>query len=200
MARTHSTFDETYPAGTLAANQIDEIVRRTRLEVKELLEQGVVEDCDEDPVVLKDAVSGRKLSKKLVIPAHAFNGADSSTPVHAYRTQDEEANGYWAAIVLPPGVTIRLIEVLFNNGTAGQVDISVKKIAFSVAATETTVWEESDSVGGLHIADSGAIAEVVSEDAYYVIEIDAPGSSELLAFLLYAVRITYDTESHLTTI
>lgn len=187
------------PAGGDPAKTADDHLRRLRLDLDERLSEIFV-DFDADPVVLKDAILGKKTSKYLVVPHSAMVG------VNTYITDGTaevlgSAGPAYLPIILPPGVTIKEIEFRVDRGAAVNVAITMRRRQINAVAAEATFATDIvTAVAGPHVVTTltadPALAHVVSADFQYYARLDYGGAA---AGYFHAMRIKYDTPSSLVT-
>lgn len=183
------------PAGTVQAKQIDDEIRYLREDIEERMEQLLVDNWSIDPLVLKDSVSGRVFGKTITIPGVAFhkdggnyNASNTGFDASSYTDSDPLI----APLELPVGCTIKLMEVLGNRGSAGSIQVRLHRHAFATVANTVLITTVAVGGAGAQLVESGVLAETIATNAYYTIDVDAPGTAGNI-YYLYAVRITYDT-------
>lgn len=192
MAYTHAWTDNV-PLGSEAAANIDDFMRRARLDIHERMNDVVV-DWTADPVVPKTPGSGATR----IIPAAAFqtlggpmDGSsfldDSGLSLHLIGSGPN-----WAAPIsdfIAIGSKIVKLEYLVDRNTITTVTFSLLSMTFSLTPTPATEHTIATSAGGLQIVDSGAIAITLDVGKIYVIEVDK-GSTGGQTGKFYGVRVT----------
>lgn len=195
----------TAPAGTVQASQIDDEIRKLRVDVDERMSDVAV-DWAADPVVLKPEYLGNVVGKQLVIPYSAF--ASNRGP---FGTKEVIVNiGYLnaftdspiliAPVILPPGAKITKVEVMIDKGDAASIAWDLYSRSF--AAGEARPGSQTAMVSLIHkteaganvlVSDSGVVAFTVDADHMYYIAVDGVGAAGN-SFDLYGARVTYDVD------
>lgn len=198
MAYTNAWTDNV-PLGSEAAKNIDDFMRRVRLDIHERMDN-VVADWTADPVVPLAAGTF-----KIVIPASGFQGLQADTSSWF----EGGATGAWVISddypipvtsgsrsvaapisgLIPAGRTITQIEWLINRNTAPTFTASLISITFDLAQTIAVEHTISTSVGGLQLLDSGAISITLDNAKYYSLNADIGIVGGNTAFL-FAARVT----------
>lgn len=199
MAYTDTWVNLENIAGATPANQIDDKFRARGLGIKERMNEIFV-DWEADPVVLKDSVLGKVTGKTLVIPHTLFRERSSVGAFNA--TLDGSGMGAFgdtgvlqASIVLPPGTTLKLVEILINT-IADSINWEVFSYTFGAALpTKTLIESATDPTAGVHFITTGVLSEVIDAQHTYHISVDSTSSSTPPKFVVYGARITYDTPS-----
>lgn len=210
-------WSKVIPAGGVAAKLIDDHARQLRLDLEErlqiLFEPSVVGDPDHpqpisfarDPLVLANAIIGKKADKKLVIPWTSFivNSGGVSVGHSTFKiTGFGTSEPLLTSIMLPPGCTLKRVEMMSDKGTCTNVVINIRKRAFAAGAAvdeSTLIATVTNLAAGRTIAVTPDFAEVIDDDMLYYIEVDALGTF-IQTFFFYGVRLTYDAPSALITI
>lgn len=171
--------DATPPVGVLAIH-LDDHIRQLRLDIGERL-RTIVEDIDADPLVV-----GKVAGKRLLLPYSAAMVNGSHTVSDDRLSLNAGARAIFP-VVLPPGVTIKLFEVMCLNTFGTNITATLQRMAFGAFTKFTLSTKLLSTIGGPHTITSDAIAAVVANDSTYTLEVSAPAS-----FVIAAARITYD--------
>lgn len=188
---------------TTPANQIDDKFRDRMNGLQERLETELIQDCEADPWVVQDALKGKVTGKVLVIPHSAFielaSVGDLTLAFGSNSMGWVNGDGVMqAAVMLPPGVTVTLVEFLINNGS-GTFNWRFFKHAFSTSShTETNIATGTSATTGDQIVSSGVLAEVIDGGQIYQISCHNTGVTPSVA--VFGARITYNTPSSQQTI
>lgn len=202
-------WNDTDPPGSELAKNIDDHIRKLRLQIDERMEAMLVEDWAADPLAYLDAVSGKKTGKQILIPFGAFlYGTTGSTSkgveMHtSYVETYVDTGPMIAPVILPPGVTVTLVELMADKGDTTSVSWQFSYRLFSAGGStdDENVIDAGTtfSTAGIQIKATGALTEVIAANTLYWIRVSATGSSGQ-AYDLFGARITYDTPAHLNTI
>jgi hypothetical protein len=207
------------PAGaTTQAKLIDDHIRQLRLDLQErfnatLFKPSEAGDPDDpqpnaflrDPLVLKDEVSGKKKDKVMIIHyAEAIkNTLGKEFVFDQYKmTAFTDTAPIYYPIHLPPGVTLKRVEVMNDKIDAGSVVIRVLKRQFLAGAAlndNVQIATVTNLVAGRVISAPADFAEVIAADFMYYIEIEATGTAGN-GFAIMGIRLTYDSPTHQTTL
>ena len=207
------------PAGaTTQAKLIDDHIRQLRLDLEErfnstLYKPSEAGDPDDpqpnaflrDPLVLKDGVSGKKKDKQLVIPYSAFikNTLGKEFIFDQYKlTAFTDTSPIYAPFILPPGVTLKRVEVMNDRHDAGSVVIRILKRTFAAGEavdTNVEIATVANLAAGRVLSAPADFAEVIAAGTLYYIEIEATGTAGN-SFYVMGVRLTYDSPTHQTTL
>lgn len=191
MAYTRGWSDGT-PAGSRAANQIDDAIREFKVDLHERMDSTFAVDWTADPVVARDEIKGAA-TKTCIIHGTAFTMETSDNG--SYNDTGESGLGtfgsYWAPLLLPPGVTITKVRWLVTNNNAVTLSLFLRMMEFSTALTITTHNAMTTVVVGAQIKDSGALAVLVDATHAYYLAFDSNGGVATV-HQLHAVEVTYD--------
>ena len=208
MARTNE-WTTTHPPGTELARNIDDIIRRLRLDIDERMREFIPNWADEPgPVVLADVYLGVKTSKQVVYPFNYFNGGGYGSEA-VYETAGGRVlavvstGPLFCPIVLPPGVTIRFIDLHVNRGIVFSIDWSLYSRTFGSATAPSPLESKSvitagNSTSQMQFEDEDGI--VVDGNTMYYVGVEGFGGIPGASFSVYGLRVTYDTPNNLSTI
>lgn len=211
-------WSKVIPAGPTQAKLIDDHIRQLRLDLEERLQvlfaASVVGDPDHpqpisflrDPLVLTNAIIGKKLDKKMIIPFSSFVkeplGKEIDYAPGGRLLGFTDSAPIFASIILPPGVTLKRVELMNDRVDAGSVTMNVRRRPFmtgGVHDNSTVIATVNNALNGIVISAPPDFAEVIADDQMYFIEIEAAGSAGN-GFSLMGARLTYDTPSALMTL
>ena len=211
-------WSKVIPAGGVSAKLIDDHARQLRLDLEErlsmLFEPAVVGDPDfpqpisfaRDPLVLANAIIGKKADKKLIIPYSDFvkNTLGKEFIFDQFKLiAFTDSAPLICPIILPPGVTLKRIEFLNNRLDAGSVIFDLRKRIFVAggAIDENTLVATVTNNGavGLVISAPADFAEVILDNWFYWVVVDATGTAGN-GFEIMGIRLTYDAPNALDTL
>lgn len=214
-----NVWSSVIPAGGVQAKLIDDHIRQLRLDLEErfnsvLFAPSVAGDADHpqpnamlrDPLVLKDAVKGKKADKKLIIPYSDFikNTLGKEFVFDQYKLiAFTDSAPLICPIILPPGVTLKRIEFLNNRLDAGSVIFDLRKRVFAAggAIDDNTLVATVTNNGavGLVISAPADFAEVILDNWFYWVVVDATGTAGN-GFEIMGIRLTYDAPDSMSTL
>lgn len=188
----------TVDGSTTDAKDIDVKLTNIADALKERLEDVLIEDATDDPWVLKDTAGGAVVGKRLLIPHTSFvplTGNTSAVRPTDIINIDEPGEWSQASLILPPGVTITLVEFLVDMATNDTINWKLFSHNFSTTTpgTENAIASGSSVATGVHIISSGALGHVVLNNLLYQLAINVTGVNP--SFLLHGARVTYNTPS-----
>lgn len=202
MAYTDA-FTINFVPGSTKANLIDDKILAILRMLQERLEDKFVEDMTADPLVLLPEVSGLVTGKQLLIPWTEFHYTSAGTNLllsEGYATPSKDTSALIAALVLPPGTTLKQVEFATLGISAG-LRVQCFKYEFATG-TRTSIFDEAKAENLTHHIDTvTGLSEVIDGDYLYYLSVDsgAASSTDASAFRLYGARVTYDTTSHMLT-
>jgi hypothetical protein len=197
MPYTNATFDPAVPAGSSQLSAGDDSVRTLKLDIKERLETLVV-DFDDDPLeILPGVIAGLTpphVGRKKIIPFSSFIYGRSDE-VNIYNSNvaqsDDTGRSFFASVDLPHGSIIKEVEVIWNRAVNVSLQLEVFSVTFDAAVTRSSIVIVTETGAGIQLSSSGPLSYAITEDETIAIEVTPPSAGEI--FLIYAVRITYDT-------
>src|SRR5690349_20727762 len=165
MAFTNA-WSDVIPAGGTQAKLIDDHIRQLRLDLHERLNAVLTQDWTADPLVLLDIISGKKNDKKLTLPYSAFVKEPLGKEI--YYDADKlivftDSAPIKCPIVLPPGVTLKRVELMNDINDSGGVTMDIRKRPFAAGAPvdESTLIATVTNVGAGRVISAPAdFAEV----------------------------------------
>jgi hypothetical protein len=194
------------PAGGVQAKLIDDHIRQLRLDLGERFLDTLFTDMALDPLVLKDAVKGKKVDKKLIIPFSDFikGSLGKEFLFDQYKlTAFTDTVPLICPIQLPPGVTLKRIEFMNDRVDAGSVIFDLRKRDFGAGfpnndnALVATVTNNGPV--GVVVSAPADFAEVIDANHFYWVVVDATGTAGN-SFQIMGIRLTYDAPDSLSTI
>jgi hypothetical protein len=189
----------TDPAGSVQAKQIDDEMRKLRVDIDERWAD-IMLDTTADPVDLKPQFKGNVVGKQLILPYSDFNSSTTGKETYyqaGYGQAFTDTGPLVAGIKLSPGCTITLVEVLVDKGDANSVEFDFYTRSFAAGAGRP--GSQTAQVSQAHIANvaagvvlmtSGVIAIAVDNAHLYYIVIEGIGPAGN-SFDFYGARITY---------
>jgi len=197
MAYSRGWSDST-PAGSRAANQIDDAIREKCVDIHERMDSTFANDWTADPVVAKPEIKGNVVGKRLYIPGHAFQVDSSFAAASAYASgapfsglQINSADpAIGGPLILPPAsvVVITKIRWRVTNVDTAALSMTLYSVLFAVAATRVQEHTMAGALAADTIYDSGTIA-VNTDNKMLYLAIDKTSGA---AYKLWGVEITYD--------
>jgi hypothetical protein len=194
------------PAGGVQAKLIDDHIRQLRLDLAERFEDVLFVDMDTDPIVLKDAVKGKKVDKKLIIgfAELAKNILGKEYVIDAFKmTAFTDSAVIIYPIKLPPGVTLKRMEIMNDRVDSGSVIFELRKRDFGAGfPTNDSVLVATvtnNGVAGVVVSAPADFAEVIGDDQIYFITMEATGTAGH-SYNIFGIRLTYDAPDSLSTI
>lgn len=196
MAYTRSWSDAT-PAGTRAANQIDDAIREFKVDLHERMDD-IVDDWAADPVVVQGAVSGRVTGRVLLFGPHILqNRQDEHDTQHQdnYVQLDigETMNGQ---LLVPAGITITDFDAVVDIQLSGTFTVELYEVAY-LTGTKNSIVTRTRSTNGVGLTDSGTISYTVNAGSWLGIRAVCSG---IFHARFYGCRITYDRPDGLSVI
>lgn len=201
MAYTNA-WTVSVPAGSAPANQIDDYMRRTRLDIQERL-LSVFDNMTDDPVVVKDSIKGKVIGKRMIIPYTSFVLDDPSSDAVTYEGSDtgddpmiivnSSAGPVRASVILPGGITITRIQWLLDNTDSNQITLKLLAANFAVGSTLITLNSMIKGDSGEEIVDSGTISIPISDPAGRFFWLWADKNTGGGPFHIKAVQLVYTT-------
>lgn len=190
--------------GSTPARDIDDKFRLFKRALEERLETYLVKDVNADPWEPPDELAGTIEGKKLFIGPAAFREHNSSVKAtelnDSFLTCFHGSGKIITPVMLPAGVTIKLIEFLVNRGDVTGILWHLNTINFDSPATVAEVASNTDTVAGLHV-HSQALNHTVVDSALYQLDLHSTGGVLTTpSWFFYGVRITYDTPDSTKTI
>jgi hypothetical protein len=184
-----NAWNVTDPPGTEQARNIDDHIRKLRLDLEERFESSLVVDMSADPLVLRDEVLGKQDGKQIIINFDEF-AIDTGSSVDYI-----PASGYLeagapmtAAIKLMAGVTITKVELLCDRLAAGVFAWRVYSRAFSgVAPTEVTLVNHAGA--GVTVSDTGDVEWLIGAGEIYYVYVGSTIDNKRI----YGARVTFNT-------
>lgn len=193
-----NTWAETEYPGTTQARDIDDKARLTALAIEERMEDALVVDWRADPVVPKDSLLGKKVGKYLLIGCERFrelNGTLKAVELNPnFLAVFRGSARVMAHVHLPPGTTIKLVELMVNRGDVTNYTWRLISVDFANPPTETVLINDAAvATAGFHIRSSAVQNIAVAENKLYYLDLDTAGAADVNSMFLYGARITYDT-------
>lgn len=196
MAFTNN-WDNNIPSGAVAANQIDEHIRRVRLDVYERL-ASIFKDINADPLELKSAIIGAKDHSILSIAPHGFMPIDDEDDIERLDTNintDNSGGGeMYLPLMLPVGMKVRRYAVLVNRGTRTNAKLLVRSINVTTGAAVDIVPLVTKTTAGIFLLTHDAeIEDTVAANEARFIRVSFDYSGLPARGAIYGVQITYDS-------
>ena len=198
----------TIPPGGTQAKQIDDEIRKLRVDIDERFADVMV-DVLADPVDLKPQFKGNVDGKVMVIPFAAFN-SNTETKETFY----ENGRGFaftdtgpvMAPVILSPGCIVTKVEVLVDKGDAASVEFDFFARSFAAGAgrpgsttAQVSLFHGAGAGAGVILIASGVLAVVIDDEQLYYIAIDGIGAAGN-SYDFYGARVTYNTPDCRNTI
>jgi hypothetical protein len=199
-------WSNTIPSGNTPANQIDDHIRQVRFDVAQRLGEIFV-DFAASPLVFRDFILGKATGKKMLIPPHAFIGADLDPVAFGDDSvATTEVTTLYAPVILPPGAVITQIRAAVKRGATGVLNFALLSHTFNTAVTLAveSIISQGITANTTTIIDTGVIAvgsrPVIDAAKTYKLKQYVASPNSLLFHWNYGVEITYDVDSSLVTL
>jgi hypothetical protein len=197
-------WTETLVPGSTPAREIDDKFRLLSLAIKERMEgSGLVADWSADPVVKTAETKGEVTGKKILIGGSSFrelNGTLKAVELNPnFLAVFRGSARVIAPVILPAGVTLKLIEWFVNRGDVTNYTWRLVSVLFASPATESVIATNTDAVAGLHI-HSQVLNHTIADSGVYYLDLDTAGAADVNSLFLYGVRLTYDTPDSTKTL
>lgn len=193
-------WDVTQPPGTTQAKQIDDEIRKLRVDIDERWRDFMVDPLA-DPVDLKPQFKGNVVGKILVIPFANFNSNTSAKETwynNGYGQAFTDTGPLLAGVSLTPGCIVTKVEVLVDKGDAASVEFDFFARSFAAGAgrpgsqtAQASLFHGSGAGAGVIIIASGVLAVTIDAAQMYYIALDGIGAAGN-SFDFYGARVTYD--------
>jgi len=189
------SWNEATPAGTRAANQIDDAIREFKVDLRERMNSTLVNDWTVDPVVAKSAISGLVNGKYLLFGPHILTNRqdehDTSHQEEYFQFDGTEASQ--GSLIFPLGITIVEFAVLVNKVSGVNMTIEFYRTSFTTGV-KTSIHTLTHSAVGITQSTSPALADVPDLDRMYHIRAVGNGCR------FYGARFKYNTPSSVAVI
>ena len=192
----------TVPGSTTPSADIDVKLTNIPDALKERLEDVLVDDVTDDPWVLKNTAGGPVTGKRLLIPGTMFRerqggGSDPSLN-DIFIGAFGDAQVMQAPVMLPPGVTVTLVEFLMRV-SSGNVLWEFYNHQFTTPTVTKVVLESGSQAGSgvnaVVIGTAAPVAHVIAPDRFYHVSLDTATSGGGILLEIYGCRITYNVPS-----
>lgn len=196
MPYTRSWSDAT-PAGTRAANQIDDAIREFKVDLHERMDSALVTDWTTDPVVAKPEVSGKVDGKYVLFgPQILQPRQDEHDIAYDKNLVDLDTTEImWGALSpLPVGVIITEFATVVDRVSGANATIAFYSVDFSTGVGSAAIATLVTSVAGINLIVSGVLAEGTTNDRYYAVSVVGNNPK------CYGFRIKYNTPSSVNVI
>jgi hypothetical protein len=201
-----NAWNVTDPPGTEQAKNIDDHIRRLRVDLGDRLADLVV-DVMADPLKLKADAQDPVVDKQLIIPFSDFmvttNGKEAEFH-DGYCLAYTDTGLLMCPVQVPVGCTITKVEVLVDVADADSINWSFDSRSFAAGGgrpasqTAQVILANGNVAGaGVKIGASGVLAVLVSAAQMYYIAIDGVGANGN-SYDLYGARVTYTSPSAAT--
>lgn len=186
----------TTPAGSVPAKNIDDEIRKLRVDIDERMADIVV-DWTADPVVLRDLYSGKLTNRHLYVGFPEFNSEqDGGKSIY---TQVDRIDAFTnsfplvAMLRVPVGCTITLVELLTTISAGTSITWELRYNPFSGAAS-SVIKTVNYATAAKGISSTGAIAAAVDDAGYYTLSVEGNGAAGN-GFAVYGARVTFNRPS-----
>jgi len=191
MAYTNA-WNVTDPPGSTQAAQIDDHIRKLRLDIDERMDDLTEDWSAVQPVKLKDVLAGVKTDVRLVIPSSSFVANDTDNVAWGSDGILSTVTIRASIIGIPIGATITLAEIIMSASQGAGLEWYLKRRAFEANPAEATnIATVIHGAGTLVISTSEELDHVVADNDILYIEVEDPTGFNTVRVL--AARITYDT-------
>lgn len=187
------------PAGSRAANQIDDAIREFKVDVHERMDSTFAVDWLADPVVAKDSIIGKVTGRFMIFGPHIFearNDEDNTDHDDEYFEMLDTGLTIVGSAYLPHGITVKKLEASMDRQGAATASLAFYKVNYTTGVP-TTIDTVTKNVGGIgiHAGAGGALTEIIDSSInHYAFKFTGAffvGSGPRL----YCVRLTVDIPS-----
>lgn len=197
MSYTRGWSDAT-PAGSRAANQIDDAIRELKVDLHQRFDSVLSVDWTTDPVVARPEILGNVTGKKLLIPGYAFQidaGFGTGTRYVGDGTFSGVSSvfndpGMFCPLFIPVGISIKKLRWRATNVDTNTLSMYLFSVPFTTGTVRTQEVLTTGNTAGDTIYDSGGIDIVADGIKMFHLAIDKSAGA---TFKLWGVEVTYDT-------
>lgn len=191
MAYTN-TWSNIIPAGSAAANTVDDQIRQLRLDIQERMDDIVI-DWTADPVVLDVGVIGaqtgvvRFFGPWLIAPAR---DDDDVSWGNFYFEADNNANfPAFMPLALPVGAVVTEITIISDKNTATNYDATFNHSAYATSPVFTEVSSVTVSATGVREDTVFTGTHTVATLRVYMLKFNSTGGGR---FRIYGAKVTFN--------
>lgn len=187
-------WSDATPAGSRAANEIDDAIREFKVDVRERMNSFIV-DWLADPVVLQAAFGGAKTGKRLVFGP--FGGSptldeDDLSWTDEYMQMDNTAGrDHRVPIILPTGITITLVQFIVDRNSGINVTVQLRSRTFDTVSTSASAASATTAAAGIQVIDSGVVSILTDDATSWNVKVVHPGGGARPRY--YGCRVTYNS-------
>lgn len=195
-----NTWTDNRPLGSGLVSQGDDEFRTLRLDIHERM-NSIVKDWTDDPIALKDDLSGAKDGKLMIVPFSAFIGDFADAIDYSSEGRiivGSTAAPIFAPLIMAPGSIITKIRWLINNEDTNTVTMKLVSVPFSTAVGTSDVHTITSSSSGVSISDSGIISVTYAASTIYFLKADKESGGG--TYSIYGVEITYNVPNSQVTL
>lgn len=189
MAYTN-VWNEAAPAGSANANTIDDIIRAHKLDIRERMNDVVV-DWTADPVVIDVTGIGVRTGVDLYFSHEILHGEqddDDISWIEAYFQSDDEERFVRGSVRLPLGAVVKEVSAIIDINAAASVELRLQRRSHSTTPGVVPVANISTSSTGVFDLAALGLNHTVVPGAYYI-QFTNPGGGR---FRVYGIRIRID--------
>ncbi|PIQ16431.1 MAG: hypothetical protein COW67_03015 [Flavobacteriales bacterium CG18_big_fil_WC_8_21_14_2_50_32_9] len=182
-------WNNTTPAGTRAAKEIDDAIREFKVDVFERLSQLFV-DLDVDPIELVPKFGPKATDRVIVIgpqSINSFNDEDDVTYRDNYFEGDPAGETARMRITLPVGYTLKLFEASVDKNLGTSVTADLKVVNINSGLVTSLSGPLVRSVGSIGLVTSAPLSHVIQNNEYLMAFFSGTNR-----YRIYGVRLTYD--------
>lgn len=182
----------TDPPGTELAKNIDNEIRKLRLQIQERFNSKILVDFAADPIVVKPEILGNAF-KSFVIPGFSFQNFVSITS----NGVGVNNAGVFASLILPPGVLITKVEFFYNSPSAVSSTGKLQTQFLTPGATGITlITSATSALAGDQLIATAPFGHTVVDSERLHLEF-APVFGTVT---LFSARVTYSCQDNRFTL
>jgi hypothetical protein len=194
-----SVWNVTDPAGSVAAKNIDDHIRKLRLQLQERFEDALVVSAAADPWVLKPTVSGTQVDLYRLIPFAAFlnnlEAKENNISIGGQMDGFSGAGPWIAPVDIPPGCVITLVEYLVDKHDTSGVTCELKSRVFGNAPAAAVSHSNILCADlGAKVYPSAALNLTIDAGRYYFLCLQGGGVGGN-SFNIFGARIKFNRPS-----
>lgn len=192
------------PAGSRAANQIDDAIREFKVDLHERMDSALVVDWLTDPVVAKDSILGKSTARFMVFGPSIFQAVqdedDMRWELEAVR-MNETGRTINGSIRLPTGITITKFEASMDRGGAASAVATFKRVNYNDGTSGTIDTATKVAAGiGIQAGAGGVLAEVVDSSLFHYVVVFTAAAWIITGPRLFCVRLTVNVPGSQSTV
>lgn len=197
------SWQESAPTDADLRSQVDDFFRNLKVDIRERMNDSLVEDWTADPVIPKSSVGGKVNGKSLYLPGTAFQGYATSVSgtlsfINGRFSLSRSGNSVgafgYAPLDLPHNTEITGLYFAIDNPGDQLVSLRLRRRPWSISVgtleTVNAISSTDSNVQGAVIA-----THTVDPGYLYLLEVEYTANTGDFNFTtnLYGVRVVYNT-------